>query len=540
MATTRTTAHRKCGLGWQQLRGLVLSGPTRRVGPSKLSGAAVMLSGLSLLSSPTVDADAFRVVPTVTVQETLTNNVDLAPSPNTRSDLITEITPNLSIKETGGRTRLSGSVSLPTVLYARTGSQNDRVYGQANLTGNVEAVDKFFFIDGAATVSQQYFSPFGAQPVGLGNATQNRYTAQSYSVSPYIQGGTPSTVQYSLRDDNIWTRLSNTPADVPGAYTNQLSATASQQFARLGWETQYTRGEVRFHSQVPQLTQTGRLRILDTVDPTLRLWASGGYEDDNYGISKFSSMIYGVGGTWRPTPRTNLNATWEHRFFGSSYSFDFSHRMPTSVWSLSATRDITSYPQSLATLPPGFDVRVYLNLLFLSSIPDPIERAAFIEQFIRGQGLPGFLLSPVNIFTEQAVLQQRITASLGLLGARNTIFFSAFYARTQPISEPAVPLSGLIMALEDSAQEGVSIVWTHRLPSNVTFALNGAASRSLPKGQDTTVGPANQRSLTASLSYPLSPKTTVTGGARYQAFRPTAMPGYTEAAAFVGFTYTFH
>lgn len=189
MATTLTTAHRKCGLAWQQLRGLVLSGPARRTGPPKLSGTVAMLSGLSLFSSPTVDADAFRVVPSVTVQETLTNNVNLEPSPNARADLITEITPSVSISETGARTRLSGSVSLPTVLYARTGSQNNSVYGQANLTGNVEAVEKFFFIDGAVSVSQQYFSPFGAQPVGLANATQNRYTAQSYSVSPYIQGG---------------------------------------------------------------------------------------------------------------------------------------------------------------------------------------------------------------------------------------------------------------------------------------------------------------------------------------------------------------
>ena len=539
MATTRTTASRKCGLGWQRLRGLALSGP-RRMGPSKLSGTAVMLSGLSLFSSPTVEADTFRAVPSVTVQETLTNNVDLAPSPNTRADLITQITPSISINETGGRTRLSGSVSLPTVFYARTGSQNNSVYGQANLTGNVEAVDKFFFIDGAANVSQQYFSPFGAQPVGLANATQNRYTAQSYSVSPYIQGGAPSTVQYSLRDDNVWTNTTNTSADVPGAYTNVLSATASKQFAHLVWAAEYSRAEVRFHSQVPQLTQVGRLRLTDTVDPTLQLWATGGYEDDDYGFSTFNSVIYGVGGSWRPTPRTNLNAAWEHRFFGASYSFDFSHRMPTSVWTLSATRNITSYPQLIASLPSAFDARVALNLLLLPSIPDPVERAAFIEQFIRGQGLSGLQLSPVNIFSVQNTLEERATASLGLLGARNTIFFSAFYVRTKQISAVDLHVSEIVAALADSAQKGASIVWTHRLASNVTFALDGAVSRSVPKGQDTTVGPATQGSLTASLSYPLSPKTTVTGGARYQAFRPTAMPGYTEAAVFAGFTYTFH
>jgi uncharacterized protein (PEP-CTERM system associated) len=539
MATTRTTASRKCGLGSQRLGGLARSGP-RRMGPSKLSGTAVMLSGLSLFSSPTVDADTFRAVPSVTVQETLTNNVDLAPSPNTRADLITEITPTITINETGGRTRLSGTVSLPTVLYARSGSENNHVYGQANLTGNVEAVDKFFFIDGAVSVSQQYFSPFGAQPVGLANATQNRYTAQSYSVSPYIQGGTPSTVQYKLRDDNIWTNLTNTSADVPGSYTNVLSGTVSKEYAHLGWAAEYNRSEVRFHSEFPQLTQVGRLRLTDTVDPTLQLFVTGGYEDDDYVVSTFHSAIYGVGGSWRPTPRTNLNASWEHRFFGASYSFDFSHRMPLSVWSLSATRNLTSYPQLIASLPSGSDARGTLNLLLLASIPDPVERAAFIEQFIRGQAQSGLQLSPVNIFSVQNTIDERATASLGLLGARNTIYFSGFYVRTRQISAIQLPVSGIVNPLADSAQKGASIVWTHRLKSNVTFALDGAVSRSVPKGQETTVGPATQGSLTASLSYPLSPKTTVTGGARYQAFRPTAMPGYTEAAVFAGLTYTFH
>ena len=147
-----------------------------------------MLSGLSLFSSPTVDADAFRVVPSVTVLETLTNNVNLAPSRKARADLVTEITPRVSISETGARTRLSGTVSVPIVLYASTGSQNNSVYGQANLTGNVEAIEKFFFVDAAVSVSQQYFSPFGAQPLGLANATQNRYTAESYSVSRTFRG----------------------------------------------------------------------------------------------------------------------------------------------------------------------------------------------------------------------------------------------------------------------------------------------------------------------------------------------------------------
>ena len=46
--------------------------------------------------------------------------------------------------------------------------------------------------------------------------------------------------------------------------------------------------------------------------------------------------------------------------------------------------------------------------------------------------------------------------------------------------------------------------------------------------------------VTATLTYPLSPKTSVNGGVRYQVLRNDTASGYTEAAAFVGLNYTFH
>jgi uncharacterized protein (PEP-CTERM system associated) len=252
-------------------------------------------------------------VPSVTVRKHSPNNVDLAPSPGTADRPDHGNNAEYFDQRNWWAYQADGTVSLPTVLYARSGSENNHVYGQANVTGNVEAVDKFFFIDGAASVSQQYFSPFGAQPVGLSNVTQNRYTAQSYSVSPYIQGGTPSTVQYKLRDDNIWTNLTNTSADV--ALYQRAVGTVSKEYA-LGWAAEYNRAEVRFHLEFPQITQVGRLA------PTLWIRRcsslSPAAEDDDYVVSTFHSAIYGVGGSWRPTPRQS-QCRMGASVFGASY-----------------------------------------------------------------------------------------------------------------------------------------------------------------------------------------------------------------------------
>jgi uncharacterized protein (PEP-CTERM system associated) len=544
MAITRTTSKPRCGCALHEYSHT----PTlyhRRcsVTPCRLRCAAVALSAASVLAVSTAHAETWRVLPSLGILETLTNNVSLAPSGSARSDLVTQLTPTLKISEVGARTMLNGSLSMPIVLYARTGSENNQVYAQANLNATVEAVEKFFFIDGAILVSQQYLTPFGPQPVGLANATQNRYTAESYSVSPYIKGRTAGDVQYLIRDENFWTNASEAPiSGVNGAYTNHFLANASRQSGQLGWALDYDRNSVTFESQPQLRTQLGRLRLLDDPDPQLQLSASVGYESNDFGLTQNRGTIYGVGAKWHPTNRTTLDATWEHRFFGPSYLVNFSHRMPLTVWNFNASRNITSYPQQLATLPTGFDVQSLLNQLFLSSIPDPAQRQTFIDQFIRNRGLPAVLSSPVNLFSDQITLVQQVSASAGLIGARNSILFSIFHTRQQPVSATDTELSGLFAAQNNNTQNGGSVVWTHALSGTMIFALTGAASRTESNVPQTGIGGAGtsrQGAITANLSSPLSANTSATAGIRYQVFRSDLSLSYTEAAAFVGVNHTF-
>src|SRR5262249_5413962 len=159
---------------------------------------------------------------TVGLEEVLTDNVALAPSGSEKADLVTVITPGVRVNEKGARASLNGFIVFPILLYASTGAQNNTVLPQANLTGQVEALEKFLYIEGQASIQQTYFNPFGAQPVTVTTATQNRYQANSYRASPYIKGEQKGEVKYELRDDNIWTYLNSTPAAVTQAYTNKL------------------------------------------------------------------------------------------------------------------------------------------------------------------------------------------------------------------------------------------------------------------------------------------------------------------------------
>src|SRR6185437_15126846 len=122
---------------------------------------------------------------------------------------------------------------------------------------------------------------------------------------------------------------------------------------------------------------------------------------------------------------------WEHRVFGPSYRIQLGNRTQLTVWSVEAARQITSYPELLATLPAG-SVPTLLDSLFSSRVPDPTERQQFVQQFINARGLPQTLGDPLAIDTTDALLSTAL----------------------------------------NSTQTGASLTWSHQLQPRMRFSLS--------------------------------------------------------------------
>jgi uncharacterized protein (PEP-CTERM system associated) len=468
------------------------------------------------------------------IEETFTNNVNLQPNDVRRSDWVTQLTPGFNVALVGAHSSLTGSVSVPILLYARTGGENNKVEPQVSLLGNAELIEHLLYVDGLIAVNQQYLTPFGQRSGSLANSTDNRYTAQEYRLSPYVRGSAGSDYSYELRDNNIWSNGNNTV--VNGSYTNELVGFFRRDPRPLGWAVEIDRTSTKFQDQSRQLQELARLRGLYQADPQMLLSASAGYEYNDLLIETKEDVIYGVGVRWRPSERTNLDASWEHRYFGSSYNVVFDHRTPLSVWSLVASRNVTSYPQQLGALPGGIDVAAALNQLFLSRVTDPVARQNIVSQLIQDRGLPPFLSDPVTIYTQQLQLQETLIGTIGLLGARNSVFGSIYRQRVEPVSGSGNVLPPELESLQNNTQVGGNLVWTHSLTPQV--ALSGSID-----GSRTTdnAGPGVTRQGTVRLGVttPLSLLTTIYAGLRYQISRSNVNFDYNEAAAFVGLYHRF-
>ena len=473
------------------------------------------------------------------VVETLTNNVNLDASSVARSALVTEITPVFGVNYVGPRASVVGNVQLPVAIYLPSSAASDRLYPLVNLLGDLTLVNNFLFLEGLVNVSEQFYSPFGAQPSGVSNPTNNRYRSTVYRITPFIKGQTSAGTNYELRNDNAWTNLSGAPISTSNARYTTLYGSASNTTTILGWRVSGDYSDVHFDNQQPStITQLYRASGIYTATPALQLSASGGYEENQFSLTSSSDAIYGVGFLWQPSQLTNVQGDWEHRYFGSSYRLSFDHVTPLSEWRLHVLRNVTTYPQQIATLPAGINVSAFLNALFLPVVSDPAQRQQIIDQLIADRGLPATLSGPVNLYANQTLLQQSATGTVGLIGARNTVFLTAFYVKSQPITAGGTPLPPLFSFGNDNTQTGGSFVWSHQLMPRLTFVTSLDANETVSNNQTPEVR-TRQGTVSVGLSMPITANTSAFAGGRYRWLTSNVTQDYTETAGFVGLTYTF-
>lgn len=482
-------------------------------------------------------AGGWHFEPSIDSLFTLTDNVNLAPAGQRKADFVTQLTPGLKFTEKSPHTQFQGTVQVPILLYARTGGENNDVEPRVDVSGIAELVERLFFVEAAANVSQQYLSPFGARPEDLASATNNRYTAQSYRVSPLLKGEAPGGLTYELRDDNIWADESNTSFLTQRSYVNELKGALAQEARPLGWALDYDHSETTFSGQPSLRTELERAHVVARQDVTLEWSLSGGYETNNYPGTNASGVTYGGGVKWRPTDRTTVDAAVEHRFFGAGYHATIDHRTPLSVWSIRASRDITTYPQQLAAFTSGGDVSTLLGRLFSSRITDPALRQTFVDQFIRDRGLPAALAGPLALFTQQVTLQEQLEARAGLIGARNSILGSIYRLRTSPVGTTEALLPALLLAQDNNTQTGGNITWSLKLTPLYTLATTLDYARTVENTADGQR--SRQFTVTSVLSAPLSPLTQVQVGARWQRLLSNLDNSYREAAVFFGMRHLF-
>lgn len=298
----------------------------------------LLLSTLTILGSAVeANSASWRVIPSITVTETYTDNVDLD-ADFSQSDVVTQITPQIAI--TGSGSRLNMSLLYAPNYFFYPGDDDDkhelRHSLQANL--NSELISETFFVDASASIVQQFLDRRAAITTERSNRTDNRRAIQSYRVSPYFVQtfGSWATAQlrYNLSHVRQGANAEQTTLDTffgnSLSHQGSLTVNSGRRFNKLGWTllAQYQTEERDSFSNFE--TTTARADFSYQLIDMLSLLAGTGYQKRDTGGSSFADFggfIWDVGFRLVPGPRTSLSFRYGNQYDGGTFSLTAQYKI---------------------------------------------------------------------------------------------------------------------------------------------------------------------------------------------------------------------
>lgn len=503
--------------------------PQRRAVPE-----AVLRTGVLLLCAAfPAHAENWQITPTIAVNETLSDNVFLRPT-NKTSDLITSLTPGISIDGAGARAKLRLNYSLTQNLYAREASANNH-HNSLSAVGMVEAIEDWLFVDATGTISQQYLTALGPVSPSSASVNSNQTETSTYALSPYIKGRLFASTEYLLRYRAAITSSQSGQGDLQSSEW-QGKVSGNTRWGALGWAVDASRTSTNYaHGRDLDATRYG-LTLFYRINPQWQILLSNGRETNNYVSAQQESNNTGAYGfVWTPDPRTKLSASKTKRFFGDGYDVELSHRMPRSLWTYRASRDVSFQPAGASNTGQGSYYDAFYALIAANN--PGLSRDAIraqVVQFLQSRGLPVDGTVVNGYLTNTAILQQQQQLSVALLGVRNTVTLTATDSEQQPLGV-ANGLTGDFSTPDRTRQRGIGVSWGHQFTGLTALSalLTQQRSKGFVAGSPETKTQAGYVFVTTRIS----PKTNVSVGLRRVV--ANGVGSYTENALTGAFSHSF-
>ena len=479
---------------------------------------------------------AWSIQPRLSATMTATDNGRVGGNAKKDSDLITELAPGVRIEARSARLRGYFDYALRGQHYLN--NSYSRTQNYLNAFGTLEALEDWLFIDASGIISQQSISAFGTQSSDSLRNDNSTETA-TYRLSPYIRGKLGPAVDYQLRYS-----ISTTRADASSASDVDISQWVgrlggSTPFRNLQWSIDANRQSTDYSSG--RQTDADLLRAMATysITPQFRISASGGWERNNYAsLDQENRSTHGYGFDWNPTPRTQVSAFKESRFFGDGHRFSFNHRFPMSSIRYTDTKDVSVLPNQFtatgidANLAQIQSLAVQVCTLLLGTGAPQSQIDSCVAQFLG----PNFTTQVTSSFlASQARLQRQQQLAFVLYGARNSL--SLQLHRSESSSFLAAAVVDDFSQSTVIRQNGLSLAFSHRL--SPLSSLNATANRQQSTGQG--LGGNLKTTTTAyivSATTKLGAKTTGSLSLRHTDFDSNTNP-YTENALVGTITYTY-
>jgi uncharacterized protein (PEP-CTERM system associated) len=442
------------------------------------AGAKARAAGAALaagLAAGAAQAETVRIVPSVTVTESYSDNVALVSSEFARAGWITDVAPAIRADLSGAKVKGSLVGRLDFVSYSSESRLNSRQQF-LNSSAEVEAVDGWLFVDARADITQQNRSAFGAAVTpDLPSASANRVQTTSYQLAPLIRGHLSDTATYQFRLNE--TALHADDIALPDTQTTEWSGRVGNPSAAAKLRWAIDADGVSLRNDVVGKLEGTRVRgsLIYALDPDIHVSFIDGYETTDFaGPPARAVHTPGAGVEWSPGVRTRLSAVYEKRFFGRGYSVLFSHRTPLTAWRVVSHRDVAGLPIQLATGSLA-SIQSLMSDVLASAIPDLQARTQAVQRRLEQTGISGTSALNSSFVTTRPFVFRSDVASFVLLGRANTATLTATHREQRSFG---VSLGGEgVVADEDFRQTGFNANLAHKLSPNTTLTFSATSLR---------------------------------------------------------------
>jgi hypothetical protein len=337
---------------------------------------------------------------------TYTDNVDLEPSGEERSDLVLVITPAIAASRTGARASSSVAYQLQSVTH-KDDESVDEVFHQLDARVRSEVVNENLTINARATVDQEIIDPTDVV-TDIVNAQDNLTNVYTVAVAPEYLSRLGDAAQANARVSYGIVR--NDDPDL--ADTDQATVSAGIDSVDRGsrWRWGASGLVDNVEADDGEESTLSNVRATTGYQFTNQVGVDGqvGYERNettDVDTDAISGRFWGVVLNWLPNVRQSLTVGTGERFYGPTYLLRWERRGRLTT-SLSYEESLDSSTRDrLTTPPPG------------EATEDPPSLASGVEiLFLRKRGdfTLGYTRSKTaisaNLYAEEIRYEERVDA----------------------------------------------------------------------------------------------------------------------------------
>lgn len=466
---------------------------------------------------------------------TATDNGNPAAGGDRKEDLIAAVRPSLRVARRGPQFGVDAQLALDLVEYAN-GSQANRALPSARVAADATVVERLLAIEAAADVRQT------SSDIYLGSADavpgSNASTVATYTLSPVLEHEFSPFVSLVARAEESITR--STQDESGNLRAHRALVRLSQKPLPLGAAVELSR-QVSLYAggDNDSLGSTAlRLSASYAFESQLLLGVIAGAERNSLRGEQENDSLFGLQLQWVPSPRSNLQAKVEKRFFGTGWELGLRHRTPFLSMGLNLSREPVGASSS-STVAPENDLARYLDAILTTRFPDPLDRRDQVDALIASRNLRTQLPSAATSPADYAQLLTRASATVVWLTPRQALSLSGYvqtFRRLGSLGSAALPL----LADSDFRQSNLTLEASHRLTPLTSLAASLAWGR--VEGLGSRAGDeTREATYRLAVSSSLSPRSGVSFGLQYRVVGTNvdALASYHQSSLFAALDYRF-